>query len=195
MMLWSSLRGQFIDPRGGGAEFERTVRATGDEEEPWARWIRVQWRGSCSGDQRGAAKAYGDAVESESHAADNSDDTTAVKSLPQAVSKGRSTAAGRGGVQPTGGRDFYRAMFIRWPRRTNHGERQSTATGHRWRAGGVNRDLFQFGYCTMASSFQTLWQIILKRSFLSILNNNLTQALHQCCNATYQLQLCYSNPR
>jgi hypothetical protein len=34
-----------------------------------ARWIRVQWRGSCSGDQRGARVSRGDAVERGKHAA------------------------------------------------------------------------------------------------------------------------------
>jgi hypothetical protein len=46
-----------------------------------AQVLRVQRRGNCSGDQRGAAKAYDDAVESESHAADNGDGTTAVRTL------------------------------------------------------------------------------------------------------------------
>jgi hypothetical protein len=34
-----------------------------------ARWIRVQWRGSCSGDQQGAGVSRGDAVERGKHAA------------------------------------------------------------------------------------------------------------------------------
>jgi len=52
-----------------------------------------------------------------------------VKSLSEgSVSKGEWTTAGRGGIQLTGGKDFYQAELIRWPRRTNLGDRQSTTT-------------------------------------------------------------------
>jgi hypothetical protein len=50
--------------------------------------------------------------------------------------QGKGITAGRGGIQLSGGEDLYWAMLIWWPRRTNHGEQQWTATGHRRRAGG-----------------------------------------------------------
>jgi hypothetical protein len=54
--------------------------------------------------------------------------------LSTAVSKGRGTVAGWGGIQLTAGEEFfYWAMLIWRPRCTNHGERP---TGHRRRARG-----------------------------------------------------------
>jgi hypothetical protein len=56
--------------------------------------------------------------------------------------------AGRGGIQLTGGKDFYRAELIRWPPSTNHDEPRSTATATGDEHGG---DLLQLiRHCTMA---------------------------------------------
>jgi hypothetical protein len=63
---------------------------------------------------------------------------------------GKYDGSHRSGVQLTGGEDFYRAGLIRWPRRTNHSDRQSTTTGHQRRAkGGFSGSSAVNRYCTM----------------------------------------------
>jgi hypothetical protein len=59
---WRGL--QFIGLSGGGQEFQWGRAVVGGGRRVLAQWLGVQCHGNCFGDQRGATKAYGDAVES-----------------------------------------------------------------------------------------------------------------------------------
>jgi hypothetical protein len=59
---WRGL--QFIGLSGGGQEFQWGRAVVGGGRRVLAQWLGVQRHGNCFGDQRGATKAYGDAVES-----------------------------------------------------------------------------------------------------------------------------------
>jgi hypothetical protein len=59
---WRGL--QFIGLNGGGREFQWGHAVVGGGRRVLAQWLGVQRRGNCSGDQRGATKAYDNVVES-----------------------------------------------------------------------------------------------------------------------------------
>jgi hypothetical protein len=136
------------------------------------------WRGS---------RWYGGAVKTRGARSDGGGSPASLSLQPQSRWEGR--GGRRSGGQLTGGEDLYRAMFIRWPRRTNHGERWSTVMDHRRRAKGW--DLLQLPFTVpWPVSVKWTWQPSLKPSFLSNSYGNWSEVLQNKCRAIHHLQLC-----
>jgi hypothetical protein len=132
------------------------------------------------------------------HVARNGNSSTVARLSVRPMSWGGSTtglAATR--LNSIRAPDIYQRELICCPRCTNRGDPSTTpAKSHRRRAGGVNRDLLQFGaYCTMANGVQSFWQTVFELNFLPNLYGNTYQIMQQSCSCIEALQLCYSNPR
>jgi hypothetical protein len=89
------------------------------------------------------------------HVARNGDSSTEVRVIRSTDKLGGTTSLAAIELELILCQDFYLPVLICWPRCTNHGEQSTTGDGSPAIAGGMNRNLFQFGggYCTMEYFF------------------------------------------